>query len=160
MKEWREYEIILEPSDDTEVLIAEGIEVVQTLYKETDFQFFWSSYFGGGKTGYHTLRWGVKNGDNITKKLGALLPDKTIIPYDASSEGWTEDDDFYNEISEMKADACQVAVRMFQFKKPYDWRGMSMFMHFLFNSLGYTYWEEALMCARNTYECLKEKGLN
>ena len=152
MKEWLEYEIELTPSDNADQLISEEKEVVKKLHLEMEKKaFFWTGYFGAG---YHRLRWGIKTDKCIFNKLKALLPDHDISIWDPLQESWAEDDELYNHISGIKADACVTAAWLFNFESKYDWHGMSMYIHFLMNSLGFNYLEEALACSRNAYECL------
>ncbi len=152
MKEWLEYEIELTPSDSADQLILEETEIIQKLHTEVgETAFFWNGYYGEG---YHRLRWGVKIDKCIIDKLKTLLPDHDISIWDPLQEEWAEDDEIYNHISEIKADACVTAARLFNFVQKYNWHGMSMYIHFLMNSLGFTYMDEALAYSKNAYECL------
>jgi len=154
MKAWLEYEIELTPSDDVDRLYIEEIEIVKKLYTEMDKNsFFWNGYFG---VDYHRLRWGVKTGGCILDKLKLLLPDHDVNAWDPIKESWTEDDDFYNRVSDIKADACLTAIRLFNFETKYNWHEMSLYIHYLMNCLGFTYLEESLAYSRNTYECLSK----
>lgn len=152
MREWLEYEIELTPSDNNNQLISEEQKIIQKLYTEMDENpFFWTGYFGKG---YHRLRWGIKAEECILDKLMEILPDHDVTVWDPLQESWAEDIELYNGISEIKADACLTVINLFKFKKKYSWEGMSMYIHFLMNSLGFTYIDEALACSRNVYECL------
>ncbi len=152
MKEWLEYEIELTPSDDGDQLNSEQKEVIQKLYTEMEGKrFFWNGYYGEG---HHKVRWGVKTEECILDKLKALIPDHDISIWDPLQEEWTQDDDLYNCISELKADASLTAARLFNFEQKYDCHGMSLYFHYLMNCLGFTYMEEALTLTRHLNECL------
>lgn len=152
MFDWLEYEIELTPSDKPDQLFSEEKEIIQKLHTEMDGNpFFWTGYYGND---YHHLRWGVKTDKCILDKLKTLLPNHDISAWDPLQESWAENHELYSYISEIKADACLTAERLFNFEPKYDWHGMSMYIHFLMNSLGFNYMEEALTCSRNVYECL------
>lgn len=152
MKAWLEYEIDLTPSDDGDQMRVEEMHVVQILHSEMDGKpFFWNGYFGEG---YHKLRWGVETTECILDKLKSLLPGREINPWDPLQEEWTQDDELYNRISELKAGAALTVAGLFDFERKYNWHEMSLYFHYLMNCLGFTYMEEALALTSHVNECL------
>jgi len=155
MEKWREYVIELTPSEYASELMKEEKDIIWHLYDEMEeSSFFWTGYFGSN---FHNLRWGIKSEDDKIDLLKNLLPDKKIEVFDPLQEDWAKDEELYNNISDIKAHACLIVLHGFDIIKKYTWHGMSMFIHFFLNSLGYSYDEEALICSRNAYECLLER---
>lgn len=153
---WREYEIKLTPANSLKALMAEENKVVLSLLPVfAGYDVFWSGYFGPE---YHNLRWGVKSVEDKYVLLRTTLPNHEIDCYDPLQETWAHDEEMYNSVSDIKAQACLVAVGGFDLNKLYSWDEMGLFIHFLLNALGYPYAEEALICSRNTYQSLLQNN--
>ena len=154
---WYEYEIHLTSSEDLDALMKEENDVVFSLlpyFTETE-DVFWSGYFGPG---YHKLRFGIKTEEDKSQVLFGALPQHKIDVFDPLQEDWAHDVNLYNAISDIKAKACLISLKGFGLQKPYNPNGMTMFIHFFLNALGYPYREEALICSRNTYQALFQQS--